>query len=53
MNGKSIYWIVGSTIAAGVIGAASGYWLGKDNALEQLTEKYIYSQTGKEVDLSP
>lgn len=54
MNASNyLYWTIGSSIAAGVIGAASGYWLGHDNYLEQAAETYIYSQTGKKVDLSP
>lgn len=40
-------------IGAAGVGSIAGYFLGHDNAIEQLSEKIIKSQTGLEVDLTP
>ncbi len=36
-----------------IIGLCSGYILGHDNAIEQLSELFIKNTTGMEIDLTP
>lgn len=40
-------------ILTGIIGYASYYFLGKDNAVEEACEAIIKAETGSDVELSP
>ena len=41
------------TVSALIIGIGSGYFLGKDNPIEEICEEIIELETGKDVDLTP
>ena len=41
------------TVSALIIGIGSGYFLGKDNPVEEICEEIIELETGKDVDLTP
>lgn len=45
--------VFGLVAVLAIVGFASGYWLGHDNAIEEIAEDVIEKQIGVDVDLSP
>lgn len=44
---------MGALVVVILVGAVSQYWLGEDNAVEQISEQVIKNESGVDIDLSP